>query len=523
MTAMEMEYSESQDRWVCYACVEDAYLSGEILGMNQVSQCDFCETTREAIEMESLADRIHDVIQNQFEPTPLYPVEWYEHWDAKEGNWEQRGEPAEVFIAETTGVSKSIASNIANLLSDRYRYRAVKEGGVDPYGYDTLYEEREPSAAPFYVSWTEFQKEILTRARFFPKTAVARLAGIFGDLNELKTVDGRPVIREVAPGDPEGVFWRARRARTDEELENILKNPARELGPPPPGLAKGLRMNATGIPVFYGARCVTTCLSEIRPPVGSKVVVGKFELLRPIRVLDLGALEEVLVGKSHFDPDYVVSRGRAAFLKQLVTEISRPVMPEDEELEYIPTQFVAEFLAHRSEPQLGGIFYPSTQTGGEGENVALFNHDCGVEPYQLPEGTEVEVYSPSIYQENDWELGERNYAVYEYVPDEHIEDSDSPTGNGSDDSESLPTEEEHFGGSFPGTHDRDDASISDGDPALRLDIDSIKVMQVKDARLNTNDFDVTRHRLPKSSRETFFQTLSGSDLDSILGDTDSPF
>ncbi len=501
---MEMEYSENQDHWICYACVKDRYLSDEILGMNQFGRCDFCETTKEAIEMESLAARIHDVFQNQFESTPPDPVEWYEHWDAKEGNWVQRGEPAEALIAEIAGMPESVTGTIVKLLSDWYKYRAVKDGGVEPYGNETLYEEREPSAAPFYVSWTEFRKEILTRARFFPRTAEDRLADIFGDLNELKTVDGRPVIREIAPGDPEGVFWRARRARMDEELENILKNPARELGPPPPSLAKGLRMNATGIPVFYGARCVTTCLSEIRPPVGSKVVVGKFELLRPIRVLDLGALEEVLVGKSHFDPDYVVSRGRAAFLKQLVTEISRPVMPEDEELEYIPTQFVAEFLAHRSEPRLGGIFYPSTQTGGEGENVALFNHDCGVEPYELSKGTDVEVYHPFIHPEDEGELGDREYLVSEYVPDEYIEDSDSPTGIGANDSGYSQAEDEQFAGSFPAAHDKEDMSISDGAPALRLDIDSIKVMQVKDAKLNTDDSDVTRHRLPKSDFESLF-------------------
>lgn len=520
---MEKECSENQDHWVCYVCVKDSHLSDEILSMNQFSQCAFCETTREVIGMESLADRIHDVIQNQFEPTPPYPVEWYEPWNAKEGTWEQRGEPAEAFIAETASVSESIASYIANLLSDRYRYRAVKEGGVDPYGCHTLYEERDPSDAPFYVSWVAFRKEILTRARFFPNTAEDRLKDIFGDLNELRTVDGKPVICEIAPCGPEGVFWRARRARTDEELENILKYPARELGPPPPGLAKGLRMNATGIPVFYGAGCVTTCLWEIRPPVGSKVVIGKFEPLRPIRVLDLGALEEVLVGKSHFDPDYVVSRGRAAFLKRLVAEIRRPVMPEDEELEYIPTQFVAEFLAHRSEPRLGGILYPSTQLDGKGEKIVLFNHACGVEPYQLPEGTEVEVYSPSVYPESDVELEDRDYTVYESVPDEHVEDSDCPTDSGAHDSVSAQTEEEHNEGSLSGAHDKGDVSISDGAPALRIDMDSITVMQVKDAKLNTDDSVVTRHRLPKSNLESLFQTLSGSDLDSILGDSDSPF
>ena len=55
-------------------------------------------------------------------------------------------------------------------------------------------------------------------------------------------------------------------------------------------------MNAQGIPVFYGAMEESTCVSEVRPPVGSYVVLAKFELLRPMRLLDLLTLKDVYVG-----------------------------------------------------------------------------------------------------------------------------------------------------------------------------------------------------------------------------------
>ena len=123
-------------------------------------------------------------------------------------------------------------------------------------------------------------------------------------------------------------------------------------------------MNAPGIPVFYGAFDKNTCVAEVRALVGGKVVVSKFELLRNIRLLDFDALSEVDDGGSYLDPGYAERRGRAAFFKWLVGEISRPVMPQDEVFEHIPTQAMAEYLASKASPPLDGIIFRSSQTGG---------------------------------------------------------------------------------------------------------------------------------------------------------------
>ena len=116
----------------------------------------------------------------------------------------------------------------------------------------------------------------------------------------------------------------------------------------------------------------STCVSEIRAPVGSHVVVGEFELLRPVRLLDLDALVKVHVKGSYFDPDYSIQTNRAAFLKRLVDEVSRPVMPQDEATEYLQTQAVAKYLAEKSCPPLDGILFRSSQIGKPGRNLVLF-------------------------------------------------------------------------------------------------------------------------------------------------------
>ena len=76
-------------------------------------------------------------------------------------------------------------------------------------------------------------------------------------------------------------------------------------------------MNAEGIPVFYGALEDETCVSEVRAPVGSFVVLVKFDLLKPIRVLDLEALSKVYSEYSHFDPNYIEKRNRERFLARI--------------------------------------------------------------------------------------------------------------------------------------------------------------------------------------------------------------
>lgn len=135
--------------------------------------------------------------------------------------------------------------------------------------------------------------------------------------------------------------------------------------------ARAGRMNAAGTSVFYGAREAQTCISEVRAPVGSHIVIGRFEIIRPVRLLDSDVLTRVVVDGSPFDPEYGTRLSRAAFLRHLVGEISRPVMPRDEEFEYLPTQAVAQYLAECASPRLDGVIFRSSQTNGRPERRPL--------------------------------------------------------------------------------------------------------------------------------------------------------
>ncbi len=381
-----MQDDDTNTKRVCYACVGDRILAGKIEEEGSRGLCSYCGKSHETLTLDRLADRIDEVLQKHFVDTPSGPSD-FEYVLIREGlwEWEREGDPVVCVIADMAGLSEETAEDMTALLSDRYAYRAAKEGWENPYGFEAWYEERKPNDRGFRDIWTEFRRRIRSRARFFSTYAEEALGKVFGGLTAHKAYDGKPVIWEIGTEDENRFVWRARNAQSTAELEDVLKSPTREIGPPPSRRATGGRMNAPGIPVFYGAMDECTCIAEIRPPVGSYVVVARFELLRPVRLLDCDVLGKIYVEGSHFDPDYAVRRDHVVFLRRLVSEIGRPVMPRNEAFDYLTTQAVAEYLANKA--GLDGIVFRSSQTGGEGRNVVLFNHACGVEPYELPQGT----------------------------------------------------------------------------------------------------------------------------------------
>ena len=467
---------------VCHACIGDEVLAEEVMKVGLNRRCRYCGGARASMALNTLAVRVDDTLQEHFTLTPEYPVEPLDNFLMSQGLWEPEGDQVGCVIAEVAGVSEEIADDITSVLSRSWAYvRSVRHGGERLYDPDSLYEEREPEDWMYRDIWESFRTEIGSHARFFSPYAEEMLNSIFGDLDGLSAYDGSLAIRVIGPEDDDAdrFVWRARKAESVEELKTILRSPEREMGPPPSEMARGGRMNAQGIPVFYGAMDVTTCVSEIRPPVGSYVVVGKFELLRSVRLLDFNALTRVYVKASYFDPDYSSQKGRIAFLKRLVDEISRPVMPKEEEREYLPTQVVAEYLANKVTPRLDGIIFPSSQTNSAGRNLVLFNHACGVKVYSQPLNDESRVALTHRFPEGDgW--ADVRVTVYE------------PVQPNSGDGEST--------AATRGVHAPSvtDLSASHGAPTLRLDLESLRVQHVRAVKYEPDDHPVERIRVVTS-------------------------
>lgn len=354
MSAAEIEH-------LCYRCIGDEFLSAEVKG-EEKAVCMQCGKKRAAIAFRQLIERVDDAIQDNFQPSR-----------------NDEGQSFSEVIAEQAGLDEAIADRMQDWLSARRGYAMVRDGEEDIYdaswvegGSGSFFDERYSSR------WRAFKRSVREEARFFNDHARSWLDDVFHKVEAQEDWQGRRAVRTINPGDADGEFVRGRVAQSEAELKAFLLDPVGEIGPPPSDKATAGRMNAAGVSVFYGAFDHPTCRAEIRPPVGSHAVFARFRLIEPIRILDFEALRWTRVDGSIFDPTYRQRVERGAFLRTFGHEISLPVMPRDELFGYVPTQIVAEYLAHAL--KLDGIRFRSTQAAGDKHNIVLFYRASRVAP-----------------------------------------------------------------------------------------------------------------------------------------------
>ncbi|MGX1587936.1 RES family NAD+ phosphorylase [Brevundimonas diminuta] len=251
-------------------------------------------------------------------------------------------------------------------------------GEPTEYSEDISYTRRRADTRDLQEDWAALETELKTKHRFFSHEAETLFGRLFAGLHAMKTVDGRPVVRTIGPGTDLTALFRARAFQSNARFEEALIDPEQFVGTPASKFAMSGRMNPLGVAVFYGATSEALALAEVRPPVGSRVLTGRFDVQRELRILDVDALESVLVTGSLFDPAFTAQEALGAFLEHLAARIRMPVMPDDEATDYLITQVMADYLAARVAPRIDGVAYSSAQGAPDAFNVALFNWSARV-------------------------------------------------------------------------------------------------------------------------------------------------
>lgn len=470
-------------RRLCSECVGEEFLSAKIMNDGEQITCFYCGVAGKTFSIDELADEIETAIGEHFHQSPTEPSA-LEYSLIKESDhiWHRDGEPLAEVIGWSAEVDEAPAEDICAVLEERHSdMELAKMGEESPFDSDSYYVEKSINDQEYILQWKYFENSLKSEARFFSRTAEATLASIFEDLDGHRTSDGQAVIVEAGPGKKITSFFRARVFQADEKLAMALKRPDLEIGSPPYVAAPAGRMNARGISIFYGAIEPDIAVAEVRPPVGSRVVVGRFDLVRSVRLLDVEALRSVTVAGSIFDPDYSHRLKRATFLERLSHRLTMPVMPDDEPFDYLVTQAISDYLATVAETPLDGIIYPSAQ-GEDGElNVVLFQKAARVELLDLPEGTEIDTRLTNYTDEGP----EFDYWVWEKTPaDDSIKTEDDDVLN------FLTFDPELIGIEY-------DAR----EVTLRLDVKTLQVRHVQSVKFNTTPFPVHRHRSAKEKSE----------------------
>jgi len=156
--------------------------------------------------------------------------------------------------------------------------------------------------------------------------------------------------------------WHRARILEDDEMFSLEK-----MGAPPSSAAGHGRANPAGIPYLYLGSTPSTAVAEIRPHTGEAACVAEFRLPN-LRVVDLRAprtrvspftLGDDAIGQMHAD---------LPLLERLGSELTRPILPRGAPFEYIPSQYLCEFIKSCG---FDGVMYRSSVS--DGINVALFN------------------------------------------------------------------------------------------------------------------------------------------------------
>jgi len=307
----------------CSACIGDRWLTREVIPKNstQSGVCSFCQCEdRLLIEPETLRNSIYQKKTNGRSLTEWLKDDWAMFPELDLAN-------AKNLLAEILDDGEIVRANFVP--SD-----LSKKSQLD--------------------LWQQLKTELMHKNRFFPETRfdTERLSELLSQL----FIDSKELPQE----------WY--RARIQNEKEPI---PIAKMSSPPPRLASQGRANPAGIPYLYIATNPETAISEIRPHTGELASVARFEIGGDMSLIDLRnprvSISPFILGD---EDEVALLRGDIEFLVRLGQELTHPVLPDSVNIDYIPSQYLCEFIKKCG---YDGVIYRSSV--GEGINAALFSDE----------------------------------------------------------------------------------------------------------------------------------------------------
>ena len=202
--------------------------------------------------------------------------------------------------------------------------------------------------------WNAFSEEVKHEHRYLAEISNKEvLSSLFNALEKIV--------------EPEDGSWYRARIWNDKRLQDINE---KELKEAPANKAAEGRMSPRGISCHYISDTPEGAMAEIRASRHDDVAVMEMKPVKPLRILDLSRIDEI----SPFDEnvacgDLASNKGN---LRQIKDALTKPMRSTDDKIEYVPTQYIAEF-ARLSE--FDGIGYESVlyeKNGKPTYNIASF-------------------------------------------------------------------------------------------------------------------------------------------------------
>lgn len=327
---------------VCSNCISDKELKGFVESQKSKGTCETCSgNDLHVIEVEELKDFFQELIDN------FKPVATGDSLKNKiQGNW-------------SLFSSHDIASKVLNFVLPNLSTAISNSESAVEYTDDIIENVN---------FWHELKDELKFEKRFL--TNIAHLTEDLGwdaFFNTQYQLDQKTDLY---------------RARVHHKSGLSAKLPS-EMGCPLKESVGSGRANPSGIPVLYLSDNPSTIVYEVRASYLDELSIGKFKLKsgqNSIKIVDF--TEDTSI----FQLDNVKETIKAKLLREKISQdLSKPMRRYDSEIEYVPTQFICEFIKTFTGAE--GIRFRSS-LDPNGKNLVIFNNE-------LMECTEVELVKVS--------------------------------------------------------------------------------------------------------------------------------
>jgi len=311
----------------CHECFGDRGLRKNIIPSLNPTQgtCDFCGSTNvDLVEPEQLTD-VFEMLISIYEP-------------------DSHGMPLVSWMKEDWCLFTHPSMDIAHakeLLAE------ILDDG------DIVRKNFSPSAtykSEGLVRWETLRDELMYKNRYF--------------LDEALDIDRLRELLDHLPADDMPETWYRARILTSD-----IPYPANEMGAPPKHLANHGRANPIGIPYLYLGSLPVTAIAEVRPHTGEVACVADFSIATHLTAVDLRNPRKIVSPFVLGDASAIGQlRADIPFLERLGLELTRPVLPRSAGIDYLPSQYLCEFIKKSG---YDGVVYRSSVSNGI--NLALFD------------------------------------------------------------------------------------------------------------------------------------------------------
>jgi len=318
---------------VCIHCFNDLELKRFIASYSdEQGLCDYCRdgSETELLDIEELLDffaEFFEIFKEDIHGTTLLEL--------IQNDWNLFSDKPE---------SNDVLSDLISILGTSIMNSRTKVGYIDEIKECASY-------------WETLKDNIKWKRRFLINTDLLEELGwdrLFKLNNQIVT---------LSKSEP---LYRARlHFEGDQEIFE-----RKEMGCPPQNKAAAGRANPQGIPYLYLSKSIATTLYEIRASFLDEVSVGIFK----IKDDDNINLVDFIESASAFrNIEEIKEYTKIMLLKKFISaDISKPIRRYDSKLEYIPTQFICEYIRYIT--NVDGIqFSSSLHTGGV--NIVLFDQE----------------------------------------------------------------------------------------------------------------------------------------------------